>query len=102
VRLHGDGTKVNRDAIGARVTITAGDKKLVREVKSSRGTYSSADSRSLLFGLGAQGCENGVAAATIEVRWPNGEVKRFEAGSFALDQYVTIDYAGGLVAAPQR
>ena len=102
VRLHGDGTNVNRDAIGARVTITAGDKKVVREVKSSRGTYSSADSRSLLFGLGAAGCESGIAAATIEVRWPNGELKRFEAGSFALNQYVTIDYAGGLVATPQR
>ena len=102
VRLHGDGVNVNRDAIGARVTITAGDKKLVREVKSSRGTYSSADSRSLLFGLGAQGCESGIASATIEVRWPNGEVKRFEAGSFALNQYVTIDYAGGLAAAPHR
>ncbi len=102
VRLHGDGVNVNRDAIGARVTITAGDKKLVREVKSSRGTYSSADSRSLLFGLGAQGCESGISAATIEVRWPNGEVKRFEAGSFALNQYVSIDYAGGLVAPPRR
>ena len=93
---------MKRDAIGARVTLTAGEKKLVREVKSSRGTYSSADSRALLFGLGAAGCDNGLASATLEVRWPNGETKRFEAGSFALNQYVTIDYAGGLVKAPQR
>jgi hypothetical protein len=106
VRLHGDGMTVNRDAIGARVTIVVGgeastQKKYLREVKSSRGTYSSADSRSLLFGLGGApgSCEDGVAQVAIEVRWPNGETKRFDAGSFALNQYVTIDYAGGLTPA---
>ena len=98
VRLRGDGTAINRDAIGARVTLLLGDKKLVREIKSSRGTYSSADSRSLLFGLGAQGCDAGLAQVAMEVRWPNGEVKRLEAGSFGLNQYLTVDYATGLVA----
>ena len=105
VRLHGDGMTVNRDAIGARVTVIVGgaaatQKKYIREVKSSRGTYSSADSRSLLFGLGAQGCEDGLAQVAIEVRWPNGETKHYDAGSFALNQYVSIDYAGGLAPAP--
>ncbi|CAN5787753.1 hypothetical protein BH11MYX4_BH11MYX4_34510 [soil metagenome] len=98
VRLRGDGTAINRDAIGARVTLLLGDRKLVREIKSSRGTYSSADSRSLLFGLGAQGCDAGLAQVAMEVRWPNGEVKRLEAGSFGLNQYLTVDYATGLVA----
>ena len=100
VRLRGDGTSINRDAIGARVTLLVGAdgaKKYVREVKSSRGTYSSADSRALLFGLGAGGCEAGVAQVAIEVRWPNGETKRIPAGSFPLNQYVTIDYTGGLL-----
>jgi hypothetical protein len=96
VKLRGDGTNVNRDAIGARVTVIAGGKRFVREVKSSRGTYSSADSRALLFGIGAAGCEAGAARAAIEVRWPNGEVKTFGAGSFGLNRYVTIDYARGL------
>lgn len=99
VRLQGDGKTINRDALGARVTVIASEKKLVRELKSSRGTYSSADSRSLLFGLGAEGCENGLATVAIEVRWPNNEVKRFEAGTFALNQYLTIDYAAGLTPA---
>jgi hypothetical protein len=102
VRLRGDGVNINRDALGARVTVTVGDRKAVREVKSSRGTYSSADSRALLFGLGADGCDAGLATVAIEVRWPNGEVKRFEAGSFALNQYVSIDYTTGLTAAPRR
>jgi hypothetical protein len=107
VRLHGDGITVNRDAIGARVTVIAGStdatqKKYLREVKSSRGTYSSADGRALLFGLGGapQSCEGGLAQVAIEVRWPNGETKRYDAGSFALNQYVSIDYAGTLVPAP--
>ena len=99
IRLKGDGTAINRDAIGARVTLTIGDKRFVREVKTSRGTYSSADSRSLIFGLGALGCDNGLAQAALEVRWPNGEVKSLPAGSFALNQYLTIDYATGLVPA---
>jgi enediyne biosynthesis protein E4 len=96
VRLHGDGVTVNRDAIGARVTLITSSRRWVREVKSSRGTYSSADMRTLLFGLGDQGCENGGASVALEVRWPNGETKRFEPGTFGLNQYVTIDYAGGL------
>ena len=95
MRLRGDGTSVNRDAIGARVTVIVSEKRWMREVKSSRGTYSSADARALLFGLGEHGCEGGVTRAALEVRWPNGETKRFEAGTFALNQYVTIDYAAG-------
>ena len=97
VRLRGDGTTINRDAIGARVTLTVAGKTLVREVRSSRGTYSSAASRALLFGLGAQGCENGLAQVAIDVRWPNGETKHLEAGSFGLNRYLTIDYASGLL-----
>ena len=89
---------------GDRRRAAATQKKYIREVKSSRGTYSSADSRSLLFGLGGapQSCEDGLAQVAIEVRWPNGETKRYDAGSFALNQYVSIDYAGALVPAPAR
>jgi hypothetical protein len=93
VRLRGDGVNVNRDAIGARVTVKVGDKKYVREVKSSRGTYSSADSRALVFGLGAEGCEGGSAAAVrVEVRWPNGEREVVEAGEVGVNRYVTVEY----------
>jgi enediyne biosynthesis protein E4 len=97
VRLRGDGATVNRDALGARVTVTAGTgdaaRKYVREIKSSRGTYSSADSRSLIFGLGAQGCEGGLSQVSIEVRWPNGETKRLDGGAVTLNAYQTIEYA---------
>ena len=98
VRLRGDGVSVNRDAIGARVTLTVdGTQRFVREVKSSRGTYSSADSRALLFGLGDRGCGgDGTSTVAIDVRWPDGTVKHLEPGTFPLERYLTIDYAGGV------
>jgi hypothetical protein len=97
VRLKGDGVAVNRDAIGARVTITIGDRRFVREVKSSRGTYASADSRALLFGVGDRACgADGLGAAAMEVRWPDGKIDAFAAGTFPLGKYLTIDYANGL------
>lgn len=99
VRLRGDGVKINRDALGARVTLSIGEARYVREVKSSRGTYSSADSRALLFGLGEKGCAGTTSLVTMEVRWPNGEVKRYEPGTFGLNRYVTVDYKDGLIVA---
>jgi hypothetical protein len=97
VRLRGDGVHVNRDAIGARVTLTIGERRFVREVKSSRGTYGSADMRAPLFGLGDQACAAGASQVALEVRWPDGTRTRLARGRFGLDRYVTIDYARGLL-----
>lgn len=92
VRLHGDGASINRDAIGARVTVKVAGRTIVREVKSSRGTYSSADGRALLFGLGDTGCSGGVPTVELTVRWPNGETKTLPAGSVAVNGYLEITY----------
>ena len=65
VRVVGDGATVNRDAIGARVTLrwaadgaaTIGSpagEQITRQVKAGRGTYNSTDTRVLHFGLGAR------------------------------------------------
>ena len=89
LRLRGDGKSVNRDAIGAMVTVEAGGRKIVRELKSSRGTYNSLDTRSLLFGLGDTSC-----AASVTVRWPNGKLDTFK--DVALGQYRTIDMVAGI------
>ena len=99
VKLTGDGDKVNRDAIGARVTLTVGSKKMMREVKSSRGTYSSADSRTLMFGLGADGCTGTASQVAMDVRWTDGTITHLDAGAFPLNQYIAIDYVKGLVVA---
>jgi hypothetical protein len=91
IRLRGDGKLVNRDALGAKVTVEVAGQKVVRELKSSRGTYNSADGRTLLFGLADATCP-----ATVTVRWPSGKTDSFK--EVALRRYVSIDFATGLAA----
>ena len=92
LKLVGDGVAINRDAIGARVTITAGGKTLVREVRSSRGTYNSMDTRVLYFGLGDLGCQ-----VDAEVRWPDGTIEHFAAAQTGVDRIATIAYGKGVL-----
>jgi hypothetical protein len=60
------GTRTNRDAIGARVKVFAGDLTLVDEVHSGRG-YQSDYGRRLHFGLGKR-----EKIDRVEVHWPGG------------------------------
>jgi hypothetical protein len=93
VQVRGDGKKVHTDAFGTKVTIRVGDRTLVRDKKSSRGTYDSIDGSSLLFGLGATpACTNGKNTATVEIRWPDGTTDTFGADTFALRGYVRATY----------
>jgi enediyne biosynthesis protein E4 len=66
VRL--SGTKSNRDAIGAKLTLTMADRKLVRWVTGGSSYLSSHDKR-ILFGLGTSA---GNQTANIEIIWPSG------------------------------
>ena len=62
---------LNRDAIGARVTVVAGEQVYVRTI--SRGfSYLSASDPRAHFGLGEAS-----AVDTIEVWWPDGQRERF-------------------------
>jgi enediyne biosynthesis protein E4 len=61
------GAKSNRDGIGARVTVVAGDLSLVDEMRSGRG-YQSDYGRRLHFGLGKRD-----QIDRVEVRWPSGQ-----------------------------
>jgi hypothetical protein len=75
-----EGTKSNRDGIGARVTVRVGDPssghpsdhRQTQEVRSGGGYISQSDFR-LHFGLG-----QATKADAIEIRWPSGLVQRFE------------------------
>lgn len=87
IRMAGDGVKVNRDAIGARVTIDDGQRIYLREVRATRGMYNSMDTRVLHFGLGTLGCSYG-----IEVRWPDGTVVALSEADLGMNRYVTIRY----------
>lgn len=76
------GTKTNRDGVGARVKVTAGNLVLVDEVHSGRGYQSHYGSR-LYFGLGSR-----TKVDRIEVRWIGGGVDVFE--NIAADQLITL------------
>jgi len=76
------GTKSNRSAIGARVTVNAGGRKMISEVMSG-GSYYSQNSLTQHFGLGTS-----TSVDSIEIRWPNGGVQKL--GKSAADQTLHI------------
>ncbi|MBI4716568.1 MAG: CRTAC1 family protein [Planctomycetes bacterium] len=88
LRLRGDGTLVNRDAVGAVVRLTAGGRTQVRQVVSGSSTTSTEDLR-LHFGLGAA-----TVVDEIEVLWPYDAPRlartHIYAGPLAADQIVTL------------
>jgi hypothetical protein len=85
------GTRSNRSAIGARVAVTAGGHRQIREVLSGSSYISQSDLRQH-FGLG-----QARRVDQIEVRWPSGHVERV--GQVGSDQFVTILEGRGLIAA---
>jgi len=83
------GTKSNRDAIGARVTVHAAGHQQTQEVRSGGGYISQSDFR-LHFGLGTA-----AKADSIEIRWPSGLVERLE--NVAGNRVVKIREGVGIV-----
>jgi hypothetical protein len=82
------GTKSNRAAIGARVTITAGKLTSFSEVKAGSSYLSQNDLR-VHFGLGAE-----KKMDTVEVRWPNGKTEALK--DVAADAIYTIIEGQGI------
>ncbi len=76
------GTPSNCAAIGARVTVSAGNLYQVREVSGGRGH--DQDSLIVSFGLGTY-----EVADTVEVMWPSGEVQKLT--DLPADQRVVIE-----------
>ncbi len=62
---------LRRDAIGARITIAANGRQMVRTI-SAGYSYASASPPFAHFGLGAA-----PGVESIEIRWPGGEVQTF-------------------------
>ncbi|MCJ7503353.1 MAG: ASPIC/UnbV domain-containing protein, partial [Acidobacteriia bacterium] len=85
------GTRSNRSAIGARVAVTAGGRRQIREVLSGSSYISQSDLRQH-FGLGPA-----PRVDQIEVRWPSGQGEKV--GSAEADQFVTIQEGRGIVKA---
>lgn len=76
------GTKSNRDAIGARVTVIAQSLKQMQEVRSG-GSYLSQNDLRLHFGLGGHS-----KIDTIEINWPSGEKQTLQ--NLAANRIYTI------------
>ena len=73
VNLRLRGASLNRDAIGARVTVRAGRQTWVDEVRSG-GSFYSQHSLALHFGLG-----DARKVDEVEVRWPTrGTVEKWK------------------------
>jgi hypothetical protein len=76
-----------RDAIGARITVTAGGHRQIDEVRSG-GSYMSQNDLRLHFGLGS------ATTADISVRWLDGKVENLKS---AAGQILTIEEGKGIV-----
>lgn len=81
--------ELRRDALGARITVRAGDLVMTRELNPSSSYLSSNDPR-VHFGLGAADHYD-----SVEVEWPHGEPVRelFPGGS--ADRYLTLGRKAG-------
>ena len=69
VRLRG--TKSNRDAIGAAITVRAGELRQTKYLQAGTG-FLSQHSKEIFFGLGKVG-----GKISVTVRWPSGETQEF-------------------------
>ncbi len=65
-----EGTASNRDAVGARVTITAGGRRQTAW-RIGGGSYASASDPRIHFGLGSAS----KVVDDVEIRWPSGRVQ---------------------------
>ena len=82
------GTKSNRAAIGARVTIHAGGMTQFDEVRSG-GSYLSQNDLRLHFGLGSA-----AKIDSVEIRWPSGKTETLK--DLPADKIFTITEGQGI------
>jgi enediyne biosynthesis protein E4 len=75
------GTRSNRDAIGARVTLKAGARTMIREVDGGNG-YAGQSTQRIHFGLGAN-----TTISSLQIRWSSGTVQTVNA---PIDKMTTV------------
>ena len=81
------GTRSNRDGIGARIRVVAGDLRQVEEVRSG-SSYLSQNALRVHFGLGQHR-----RVDRVEISWPSGMTQVLE--DVAVDQFLTIREPAG-------
>ena len=67
IELDLQGTRSNRDAVGARVKLTTGNGKIQYRTVSPAGSYASSNDRRIAFGIGME-----TTILQINIRWPSG------------------------------
>ena len=87
------GTKSNRAAIGARVTITGGGMTQFNEVRGG-GSYLSQNDLRIHFGLG-----EAKVMETVTIRWPNGNTETLR--NVGADAIYTITEGQGITSTQQ-
>jgi hypothetical protein len=88
-----EGVKCNRDAVGARVYVHAGGRRLSAEAQTGASFVSQNDPR-LHFGL-----DTAASYDRIEVQWPGGGRESFAGGK--ANQIVTLKQGGGKPVRPE-
>jgi len=86
------GTRSNRDGVGARVKVTAGDLTLYEQRKGGM-SYQSAQDPRLHFGLGAH-----LTVDALEIIWPSGVVTKL--AGIKSDQIISVREGEGLLERP--
>ena len=82
------GTKSNKAAVGARITLTTGGLKQINEVRSG-GSYLSQNDLRLHFGLGKE-----TVADMVEISWPSGKKDTLQ--NVAADFIYTVVEGSGI------
>jgi enediyne biosynthesis protein E4 len=85
--------KSSRDAIGARITMKAGTRLFVDEVRSGSSYDSNSDMR-VHFGLGSV-----TKVDSVQIRWPSGLVENFD--NLAVDRIHTLKEGSGAAIKPE-
>jgi hypothetical protein len=88
VTIRAIGTRSNRDGIGARVKLTAGDLVQYASVRSGESYLSGNDPR-VHFGLGQKSSIEG-----LEIRWPSGQIDQLR--SVPLDRILIVEESKGI------
>jgi len=84
------GTKSNRGAVGARITVTSATRSQIEEVKAGSSYLSTSDPR-LHFGLADDSLMD-----KVEIRWPNGNLETLR--NIPADAIYTITEGHGITA----
>jgi hypothetical protein len=88
------GTKSPRDAVGARVTVTVGDRRLMEDVRGGGSYLAHSDSR-VHAGLGSA-----TRVDAVDVRWPGGATDHV--GPLEANQFLIIKEGEGVISRKKR